>query len=602
MGVLTVLYGTQSGCAEIMAYTLTSLAMRRGFEHCRCLPADEFQLENWKEASPLVIICSNTNQGEAPESIRISWAKLLQPTAPSMESLRFAVFGVGDSLYPKFNYMAKMLHNRLKQLGGVPLVNRGLGDESDAKGVDETFLPWLLQLWRALGRLSPEEEGAQAENPSTAPLVRKFNVDFVDAGVHADAVDKIVHRNESVFDCVVQQNVRLTAEDHFQAVHHVAFSRVVTRTEGAVQQSSPLSFEVGDALGVYCTNRESTVDDFLALLDQKGDALVCVTPNTTEGLIQQKHQPFFGKPMTLQFLLRHYVDLEAVVSRSFFGMLARFTADAEFKERLLELASPEHLDDYMSYAHREKRNVVEVLSDFRTIRPPLSTLLSFMPLMRPRLFSISSAPSFDVSEIHLTVALISWQTPYKRDRKGLCSSRLVGSVPGDVFTCYLWPGTLLVPARPSPLVCVGAGTGIAPLRALIRECAANPGEWGEVPLLLIFGCRHADKDYLYAAEWAELSRERLKKLKVLPAFSRDGAKKFYVQHQLGQHAKRVAQVLDDGACVYVCGKSTPMPKDVSTTFDDIVTQCCCGGDEADGQEYMKQLRKEGRYVMDTWSA
>ncbi|KAF5224248.1 hypothetical protein ECC02_002504 [Trypanosoma cruzi] len=601
--VLTVLYGTQSGCAEHLAFTLTSLALKRGFKHCRCLPADEFLLESWKDSSPLVIICSNASQGEAPDSIRVSWSRLLEPTAPSMEGLRFAVFGAGDSLYQKFNYMAKMLHNRMKQLGGEPIINRGLGDESDAKGHDEAFFPWIVQLWRALGRLDVDEPGKITEDFFKFPLLTKYSVSFIEDSVASDAISQKALYNEETFNCVVKQNVRLTAKEHFQAIHHMAFSRVVTFIEGAVERSDPLSFEVGDALGIYCANSDAVIDSFLAQTQLSGDVVICVTPNISEGLIQQRSQPFFGRPMRLRFFLMHYVDLEAVASRSFFSMLARFAGDdEEVRERLFELASSDHLDDFMSYSHREKRNVVEVLSDFRLVRPPLAFLLSFMPPMRPRIFSISSSPTFDVSEIHLTVAQLSWQTPLKRSRKGVYSSYLAAAVPGDLFTCFLWRGSLPLPSKPVPLICVGTGTGIAPLRSLIRECAAAGSIWSDVPLLLVFGCRHEGKDYIYSNEWSELSKDRLKKLTVLPAFSRDGDKKFYVQHQLGRHARRVAKLLDEGAYIYVCGNSTPMPKDVSMTFDEIGTQCCCGGDEVRGQEYMKQLRKQGRYVVDSWSA
>ena len=37
----------------------------------------------------------------------------------------------GDSTYARYNFMAKMLHNRLAQLGAQPLVHRGLGDDQD---------------------------------------------------------------------------------------------------------------------------------------------------------------------------------------------------------------------------------------------------------------------------------------------------------------------------------------------------------------------------------------------------------------------------------------------------------------------------------------
>ncbi|KAH9577211.1 Flavodoxin/nitric oxide synthase [Trypanosoma melophagium] len=600
--LLTVLYGTQTGCAESLAYTLCSLALKRGFKQCRCIPADEFPLERWKESSPVVIITSNANQGEAPETMRVSWIRLLEPNAPSMDGLRFAVFGVGDSLYQKFNYMAKMLHNRLKQLGGVPLVNRGLGDESDAKGHDEVFLPWMIQLWKSLGKLCSSENELTTEDPLKAPLLTKYNVSMSDEVVKQNTEQEEVYRNEAVFDCIVRQNHRLTAQDHFQVVHHLVFSRDITRTEGGIKETKSLSYEVGDALGIYCSNNDEMIESFLAQTKYNGDMIICITPNISEGLIQQKNQPFFGKPMKLRFFLRHYLDLEAVANRSFLGMLARFTKDHEIRERLLELASSDHLDEFMSYSHREKRNVVEVLGDFHMVSPPLATLLSYIPPMRPRLFSIASSPSFDLTEIHLTVAQISWETPYKRRRQGLCSSRLVSSVPKDIFTCFLWSGTLLMPMKPSPLLCVGTGTGIAPIRSIIRECAANLEEWGDVPILLFFGCRYEKKDYLYHDDWVKLSRDRLKQMKVIPAFSRDGEKKFYVQHQLGQHARRVAKLLDEGAYIYICGNSTTMPKDVASTLENIVIQCSCAGDDVSGHKYMKDIHKQGRYVVDTWSA
>nr|CCC90081.1 unnamed protein product [Trypanosoma congolense IL3000] len=305
--------------------------------------------------------------------------------------------------------------------------------------------------------------------------------------------------------------------------------------------------------------------------------------------------------MTLEFFLRHYVDLEAAVDRLFFKMMAQYAEDEEAKERLLEFASSENLDDFMSYCYREKRNVVEVLDDFRSVRPPLQLLLSFIAPMRPRLFSFSSSPYVDCDTFHITVALLEWQTPYKRARRGLCSSRLILAEVGTVFTCFLRDGTMIAPSAPTPLLCIGTGTGIAPIRSLLRECAAHSADWGQVPIFLFFGCRNEGKDYLYAHEWVNMKRDHLNGLEVLPAFSRDGSEKFYVQHQIGRNARRVAKLLDAGAFIYVCGNSKQMPKDVAATIEDIVMQCCCDGDEAKTQVYMKQLRKEGRYIVDTWS-
>lgn len=46
-----------------------------------------------------------------------SWRQLLRKTFPALPALHFSVFGLGDSSYAQFNFVAKKLHNRLVSLG-----------------------------------------------------------------------------------------------------------------------------------------------------------------------------------------------------------------------------------------------------------------------------------------------------------------------------------------------------------------------------------------------------------------------------------------------------------------------------------------------------
>lgn len=132
----------------------------------------------------------------------------------------------------------------------------------------------------------------------------------------------------------------------------------------------------------------------------------------------------------------------------------------------------------------------------------------------------------------------------------------------------LQKGFLSVPADPTiPIVCVGPGTGIAPMRALIEHrvhdnaigwrfhalCCSqlmhHPGN------TLYFGCRSESKDHHYASEWKALSESQ--KLMYRVAFSRDGpegVKRTYVQDLMREDAEVLWNIVGkrDG-WVYISG-------------------------------------------------
>lgn len=63
---------------------------------------------------------------------------------------RYAVLGLGDSSYVKFNFVAKRLFKRLQQLGGYPLVPVHLADDQHDLGIDFTVDPFTKLLWEQI--------------------------------------------------------------------------------------------------------------------------------------------------------------------------------------------------------------------------------------------------------------------------------------------------------------------------------------------------------------------------------------------------------------------------------------------------------------------
>jgi hypothetical protein len=124
-----------------------------------------------------------------------------------------------------------------------------------------------------------------------------------------------------------------------------------------------------------------------------------------------------------------------------------------------------------------------------------------------------------------TVARTSQRRSSQVERAGLCSTWLATLQPGDAVRAHVRRGALrlgLAPAASAtapPVILIGPGTGVAPLRAFIQE---RHGLVGAVPVavpepptempsgnaegvadMLFFGCRRRADDWLYRDEWVQ---------------------------------------------------------------------------------------------------
>ncbi len=146
-----VLYGSQTGTAEDIALGICRSAVRLGVAP-RCMPMDAYDASELPNEALVIYVASTTGDGEAPISMRRFWATLRRRDLPAgaLHKVRYAVFGCGDSSYPKFNAVARRLDMRMRQLGASQLVPCGLGDDQAAAGVDAALETWIPALFQAL--------------------------------------------------------------------------------------------------------------------------------------------------------------------------------------------------------------------------------------------------------------------------------------------------------------------------------------------------------------------------------------------------------------------------------------------------------------------
>ncbi|RLM79828.1 NADPH-dependent diflavin oxidoreductase 1 isoform X2 [Panicum miliaceum] len=362
-------------------------------------------------------------------------------------------------------------------------------------------------------------------------------------------------------------NQRLTEEGSDRHVRHFELE----------DPSSAVSYKTGDALEILPSQNPSAVDAFIERCNLDPDCYVTIRGKSEDKISNGS----------------------AVMS--FFA-----TAEHE-KEKLQYFSSPEGRDDLYQYNQKESRTVLEVLEDFPSVQMPFEWLVQLTPPLKKRAFSISSSPLAHPNQIHLTVSIVSWLTPFKRTRHGLCSTWLAGLDPrkDNLIPCWIRQGSLPPPHPSVPLVLIGPGTVCAPFRAFVEERAAQSVAEPTAPVLYFFGCRNQDNDFLYKDFWLAHAQDEgvLSSKKdggLFVAFSRDQPQKVYVQHKIKEQSARVWNLLLSGAAVYIAGSSTKMPADVTAALEEVICKEQ-GVKKEDASKWLRALERAGRFNIETWS-
>jgi sulfite reductase (NADPH) flavoprotein alpha-component len=310
---------------------------------------------------------------------------------------------------------------------------------------------------------------------------------------------------------------------------------------------SDLTYKVGDSVAIYAPNDPLLVQRILQALR-----------------IDPLHHPHVNK----------ILELKANLSKVTSALLKQFDAPSTPGMDLLDLAE--------NYGDRPFN---------------LEAFLAALPPLLPRFYSIASSQREHPGEIHLLVALTSFQHG-EEVRYGVASHFLChrAEIEATPISCYIQPTPhfTLPSDHNTPIIMVGPGTGVAPFRAFVQERLHHqaPGKnW------LFFGERHRGTDFFYEEFWTSLAEE--KRLFLDLAFSRDGEEKVYVQHRIMERGADIWSWLEEGARFYVCGDADPMAKDVEAALHQTcMTHGNLSSDEARG--YIRELRRAKRYLADVY--
>ncbi|GAA4441542.1 assimilatory sulfite reductase (NADPH) flavoprotein subunit [Pontibacter saemangeumensis] len=535
---LTVLYGSHTGNCEGLAKNLATLARSRGIE-VEVADMASFKTRDLKKVSNLAVLVSTHGIGEPPVQAEELHQFLHGKKAPDLSHIKFSVLALGDSSYVDFCQTGKDFDAVLEKLGAQRISTR-VDCDVDYEEAAEAWQQALVQaISQASGANATTEVTVKDTVPAEAPKYSRKNP----------------------FEATILEKINLNGKGSSKETIHLELSL----------EGSGLTYEPGDALGVYGTNAASLVEGVLQAAGLSGEELV------------QGHN---GEKPLAEALTYDY-ELSPISSVT----LAKY-AELTGSDKLKDIAA----DNQKMVQYLPGRDMLDLLQEVPHAFQA-DELLSVLRKNAPRMYSIASSQAAVEDEVHLLVSVVRYEA-YGRCKEGLCSATLSDRfhVDDKVKVFVDRNSRFKLPADPeAPIIMVGPGTGVAPFRAFMqhREVADFKGKsW------LFFGDRNFTTDFLYQTEWQQYLKEGIL-TKADVAFSRDQKQKHYVQHRMLENGKELYNWLESGAHFYVCGDAKQMAKDVDGALREIIQQH--GGVTVEkAEEYVKYLQRSNRYQTDIY--
>lgn len=654
---IVIFFGSQTGTAEEYATKIAKeIKARFGVSSLVCDPEEyEFdKLDALPENAAAIFVMATYGEGE-PTDNAVSLIEFLKESpqftqGDSLDNLKYVVFGLGNRTYEHYNAVSRQLDERLTSLGAKRIGERGEGD--DDKSMEEDYLAWKDGMLQALASELGLEEGAGGD-------VQDFDVkevaDHEAAKVYQGELSarallgtKGIHDAKNPYLAPV-----VTAKELF-----TAGERTCVHTEFDIEGSG-ISYQHGDHVAVWANNPEREVERMLAVLGllDKRETVIDVT-----SLDPALAKVPFPTPTTYEAIFRHYLDVAGHAGRQALSSFAKFAPNETAAKELERYAS-----DKEYYLEKIGRNYYTLAEALQSVvgddvqgdviqgttawSVPFDRVISALPRLGPRFYSISSSPKLHPKTIHITAVVLRYAPEHRPDRyvHGLATNFLSSikmsmnneqpSGPNDprfstpkyslsgprgsyikegLFRCpvHVRRANFRLPTSPKvPVIMVGPGTGVAPFRSFVQERVASArkateknganalAEWGN--MWLFYGCRKSNEDFLYRDEWPEYAKDLGDKFKMETAISREKFKpdgsKLYVQDLIwAKRAELAAEILERKASIYICGDAAGMAHQVEDILLKVLTEAKGGNKEA-AQREVKLLKERSKWLLDVWS-
>ena len=401
-----ILYASQTGNAQAIAESLQESLDSSGYNTALASTLD-IKLAKLNDYALIVVIASTHGEGEPPDDAIDFYEAVLSKKAPSLNGVKHAVLGLGDSSYEFFCQTAKDFDSALSNLGSVPLIER-LDCDIDYQ---QEALSWITQLVAAIAELQPPG--------LTTPAL-------------AENIIQFPYSKEKPFSATVSIIQKLTAPGSIKDTYHLEIDLA----------GSGLSYRPGDALGVWADNDQILVGEILSQLSIDPQASVT----------------FKEEVCSIESLLRQKLEI-TLLNKGLIRELATLSGS----QKLFDIADT----GYSEYIRNHQ--LIDVLK-LANITLEAQQLVEIIKPLKPRLYSISSSIDENPEEVHITLNHLENENQ-DGIRYGQASHFLTRQLnEGDKVNVYVDHNkNFKLPTSDKAVIMIGPGTGIAPFRSFLQQ-------------------------------------------------------------------------------------------------------------------------------------
>jgi sulfite reductase alpha subunit-like flavoprotein len=313
---LAILYGSQTGTAKFASEELERELLRYGYS-ILIQSMDEYDMLTLPEENFVIFLVATTGYGEPPSNMKNFWQFLLRKDLPenSLSNLNYTIFGLGDSSYEKYNSMAILLNNRLKQLSAELFHPVGLGDDQQDFGYETEFDPWCASLVTYLSEIFGKKLlfDELPFLPKYEAIIHNSDFDISDNTIS-------IYEKDNLYKGTIKELKKLTHDDSIRQVYHLEVATEVNEVE--------IRYSPGDVALIYPKNSDKDVDRIIDIMGIKGDFVIEIN------LLKDNCFTEYPRYIKARELFQSFVNINGIPHRYFCKIASRYTSNEIHKEKL----------------------------------------------------------------------------------------------------------------------------------------------------------------------------------------------------------------------------------------------------------------------------
>eukprot|EP00347_Sterkiella_histriomuscorum_P023964 403332775 len=607
-------FGSQSGTAEKFCQILDEEAQKiQGVQSTKVLDFEHFNVEEFSKHE-LAIICMSTHyEGDPCDNSKKVYKWLRDQRKVKDEkpckSMRYTVFGLGDTSYEQYNVIGRFFNEGLEVLGGERIYKYGEGNAEGNKTEDD-FNEWKCQLWKEVVDFYTQQE----------PLIDQIGDEMQQIQEQIQKPVDTQVSNQVQYPLIVELlNADQKVESEPTVQYEMASKQYIIAKEIQIKQiiqlrqnldegstlevtydlkDTGLTYKTAENLAIFPKNLEEDVRLCAKILGVELDSMFVFksNPNNTKKTAI-KHP--FPTPISINQALTEFVDLRGPLRKKMLKDLSVHCEDDREKEKLVFLSDAKS-KTFVDEIEAPQIGLLDVMQKFTSLKLPLEAFFQISNRLMPRYYTIASSSLKYPQEVKIAISLtqdrINGQNKFgvtSAYLKSIADQNLDLSKNIVTNRIFIKDSNFKQPSDHSktPIIMIGPGTGVVPFIGFMQEreiLKRNTPELNLAEAYLFFGCRKSTSDFIYKEDIDNYKQQGIITDSLIALSREPNQERQYVQDVLKLQKDKVMKVLEEGGNIYLCG-NTKMGQDVQVILKEFI-----------GEDSFKSLEKEKRLIKELW--